>query len=448
MKGETNNLDKVTLEKLTIELTERCNMKCPHCCKGEVGNTDIDLSHIDNLLDEIEMIGMLYLSGGEPTLNLDAIEYICEAIHKRNIPLLNFEITTNGLVYDERFIEIIKKYKHLIDTSHRFFDSLAKKDYDSKENVYRCIVAVSLDYFHSDHDLCFANYEKYKLALSEYAEVIKKMQGNSPFRFGRAKGLKENTWDMDYKLEFQRKQRIELFSQELNSPACKVADQYKLVYDNQKIVCCGLYMNVQGNLYIGHCEVMDRETVDTFPVIYKAGDSLWESLLKYNEDKLPCKQCMELIHEKAKATGNLNSLDKIVFDVYNDAVDELTKHKVKVINERFLNGIETVLAIQKSQFHNSFEQMVKSNPLSAKLLLYVARRKGICDSDYLKELIEEFFPKIAEQINNDEDIKLIKESMSNIKKLLELFPDNALYQKILKSDERKLLNRELRILGD
>ena len=207
-------MDKVTLEKLTIELTERCNMKCPHCCKGEAGNADIDLSHIDNLLDGIEMIGMLYLSGGEPTLNFDAIEYICEAIRKRNIPLFNFEITTNGLIYDERFIEIIKKYKHLIDTSHRFFDSLAKKDYDSKENIYRCIVAVSLDHFHSDHDLCFANYEKYKSPLSEYAEVIKKMQGNSPFRFGRAKGLNENTWDMDYKLEFQKQQRIELFSKE------------------------------------------------------------------------------------------------------------------------------------------------------------------------------------------------------------------------------------------
>lgn len=398
-------MNKVTLEKLTVELTEKCNMKCLHCCKGEAGNTDIDLAHIDKLLDQVEMIGMLYLSGGEPTLNLDAIEYICEAIRKRNIPLFEFQITTNALIYDEKFIKIIKNYKQLIDTSRRFFDST----YNPKENLHRCIVAVSLDRFHSDHDLCFANYEKYKSALSGHAEVIKKMQGNSPFRFGRAKELKENTWDMDYKLEFQKQQRIELFSKEFNSPACKAADQYKLAYEDQKIVCCGLYMNAQGNLYIEHCEVMDRETVNTFPVICKAGDSLWGSLPKYNKDKLPCKQCMELIHEKAKATDNLNSLDKIAFDACNDAMDELTEHDAKIVKEQWINGIETTLAIQKSQFHSSFEQIVRSNPLYAKLLLYVAERKGICDSDYLKELREEFFQK-------GKDLRSYKQAQSKIQR--------------------------------
>lgn len=441
-------MNKVTLEKLTVELTEKCNMKCPHCCKGEAGNTDIDLSHIDNLLNQVDRIEILSLIGGEPTLNINAIQYVYEAIRKRNIPLFEFQIITNGMVYDERFIEIIKQYKELIDTSCKLFDSLTEKEYNSSENLYRCTVGVSLDRFHSNHDVCFANYEKYKLALTDYAEVIKKMTGNSPFRIGRAKELKEKTWEHEYQLEFLKQQRIELFSREYTSPACKFADQYKLIYNNQKIVCCCLYMNAYGNLYIGHSEVVDRETVNTFPVICKAGDPLWESLIEYNKDKIPCTQCMSLIHEKAKATDNLNSLEKAVFDAYNNAVDEITEHEARIRKERWIEAAknaEKIFTIKKKQFHDSFEQMVKSNPLSAKLLLYVAGRKGY-DADYLRELREEFFPEITERINKDDDIKLIKASMSNIKKLLELWPDNALYQKILRSDERKLLDHELRIL--
>lgn len=66
-------MDKITFENLTIELTRRCNMKCGHCLRGEAQEVDIDRKYIDSLLDQTELIGGMFFTGGEPTLALDTM---------------------------------------------------------------------------------------------------------------------------------------------------------------------------------------------------------------------------------------------------------------------------------------------------------------------------------------------------------------------------------------
>ena len=89
---------KLTFEYLTVETTRKCNMRCAHCLRGNAQEVDIDHKHIDNLLDQTEVIGHLDITGGEPTLNLDALEYILNGLCKRGIPLLEFGLHTNGLI--------------------------------------------------------------------------------------------------------------------------------------------------------------------------------------------------------------------------------------------------------------------------------------------------------------------------------------------------------------
>lgn len=94
---------------LIIEVTRKCNIKCNHCMRGTSQDINIEYSYIDKLLDNIINIHCLSFSGGEPTLNVDAMEYTLKGIKKRKIQLDNFEIITNGKEITDRFIEFVNE---------------------------------------------------------------------------------------------------------------------------------------------------------------------------------------------------------------------------------------------------------------------------------------------------------------------------------------------------
>ena len=98
MKGRTpmKNRKPVELYSMAIEVTRRCNMACPHCLRGEAQGINIDTKYIDQALEHIEFIDSLTFTGGEPTLNLDAIRYTLEVCKARNIRVGSFYIVTNG----------------------------------------------------------------------------------------------------------------------------------------------------------------------------------------------------------------------------------------------------------------------------------------------------------------------------------------------------------------
>lgn len=81
------NNKKLKLQNLAIELTKRCNLDCAHCLKGESQKVDISKETIDNIFSQIDSIGRLFLTGGEPTLASDALENIIESIKKYNVSI-------------------------------------------------------------------------------------------------------------------------------------------------------------------------------------------------------------------------------------------------------------------------------------------------------------------------------------------------------------------------
>ena len=87
---------KLGVCSMAIEVTRRCNMKCPHCLRGDAQNIDMDHNHIDKILRDVDFIDTITFTGGEPTLNLDAIRYTLEVCKKRNIRVGSFYIVTNG----------------------------------------------------------------------------------------------------------------------------------------------------------------------------------------------------------------------------------------------------------------------------------------------------------------------------------------------------------------
>lgn len=94
----------ITIGNLSIEVTRRCNLKCAFCCRGEAQNMDIKEEYIDILLDQVDNIGHLTFTGGEPSLNVSIIDYFIEQCLNKKIKISSFCIYTNGINITKDFI--------------------------------------------------------------------------------------------------------------------------------------------------------------------------------------------------------------------------------------------------------------------------------------------------------------------------------------------------------
>lgn len=96
---------------LAIEMTRRCNLKCKFCAKGEPQDLDISKSIIDKTLDEMQgvFINSLRVSGGEPLLVPELIEYLFDKIIEKHILINDIVIFTNGLNTDLQLCNSICK---------------------------------------------------------------------------------------------------------------------------------------------------------------------------------------------------------------------------------------------------------------------------------------------------------------------------------------------------
>lgn len=87
---------KYVLNNLCVEVTQLCNMGCAHCTRGEANNINIKTCYMDKLLDHTESIGNITFTGGEPSLNIEAIEYFLQQCKDRDIYVGSFYVVTNG----------------------------------------------------------------------------------------------------------------------------------------------------------------------------------------------------------------------------------------------------------------------------------------------------------------------------------------------------------------
>lgn len=91
-------------QDLIIEITRRCNMSCDHCCRGCSEAIDISEEYVVNAFKKIDNIGVLTLTGGEPSLKPDKIRMITRIAKEMNIDIDSFYIATNAMVVKDEFI--------------------------------------------------------------------------------------------------------------------------------------------------------------------------------------------------------------------------------------------------------------------------------------------------------------------------------------------------------
>ncbi len=88
------------IPKLIIEVTRNCQLECEHCLRGDKEFVSIDVKHIEELLKHTASIGMITFSGGEPFLNVHAMEHTIAMLHKYRVYVGEFFIATNGIIFE------------------------------------------------------------------------------------------------------------------------------------------------------------------------------------------------------------------------------------------------------------------------------------------------------------------------------------------------------------
>ena len=284
-------MEKVVLNQLTVEVTRRCNMACGHCLRGDAENVDLTGIDIDSVLDQTEAIGRLILTGGEPVLNLRAIQHLVNEIARRGIPLMRMQIVTNGLIYEERLAALAKRFSEItrLTQVHGYGNT--------EREPWRVSTGISLDRYHKSPEICKKHYLRYKNALKGFAEVLQVRHGNAPRNVGRATSL-PNTVDYTTTAETFMLQQVEVLDIE-HKPMCRYYQGYHLERPDQRVICCGIYLNAWGQVLPGFACDMDYAQQAGF-VICNAWEPIFDKVLEYNRahGRYHCTYCSDL---RAKA---------------------------------------------------------------------------------------------------------------------------------------------------
>ena len=174
---------------LMIEVTRMCNKSCDFCMRGEAQNLSISREIIDSFFDDICDVKKIFLTGGEPLLELSTIEYIVESIIKHNFNLLNFQIVSNGTILDKRALDILDKLYQNSKTSVNLLISNHPMFYDVEQSkravdFYSQLVKsneYNIQVIYKGYDQVFVNtgnakdyIEKHRHEFNPYGSIIAK----------------------------------------------------------------------------------------------------------------------------------------------------------------------------------------------------------------------------------------------------------------------------------
>lgn len=224
----------VRIEQLIINITDICDMACPHCLRGDGWERKINLSLIPKIFEGIDEIEVITISGGEPSCNIEAVNAIVDYLvkHKDTIDVKGFFIATNGKEYHQELVDAVKTMMFLylekdfgrIKTISG--DCVKRYNAGMEDTLYMFGLSVSLDTFHEPIPL--NNWFKYRLS-------------------GVYSSVKETDFSAGGVIARGRGEDI---------PGSMYRDYTKLYVekDNDNIIASEIYVTVGGKIY-GDCDI-------------------------------------------------------------------------------------------------------------------------------------------------------------------------------------------------
>lgn len=136
------------IDNLIIEVTRFCNMNCRHCLRGEKQRKKFDITMLDNIFADVDRVGTITFTGGEPLTQVNTIIEILEYIRNNNIELSSFYIVSNGTIYSKKLMNVLNDF---------YYNYIEEKEL--------CSFEISQDQFH-----CEKSYQR-EVNIWKYREL-------------------------------------------------------------------------------------------------------------------------------------------------------------------------------------------------------------------------------------------------------------------------------------
>lgn len=124
------------LDNFIIEVTRKCNMACEHCLRGEAQNKDIKRETILKFLSDnnIDYISSVTFTGGEPSLNCQAIRDFIDICKGLKIGCGNFYIATNGKIVTDEFLFLCMELYIFCDENEMSAIDISRTDWHTEQD--------------------------------------------------------------------------------------------------------------------------------------------------------------------------------------------------------------------------------------------------------------------------------------------------------------------------
>lgn len=208
--------DLISPMHATIEVTDKCNLRCKHCyLEASSENTNmLSLDNFQKILSELEknMVVNVEFTGGELFVNPDIYEILKLAYKKFTI----VGILTNGTILENNILELLTKNKD------------------------RTIVNVSLDSTNSEiHD----RFRGVPGSFEKTCKNIKRMTQNGITVRIASSIFKENMWEIDKLAQLTLDLGAKMFSFNFVEEFGRGSNLYKEAYKDLKVTEYVEYLN-------------------------------------------------------------------------------------------------------------------------------------------------------------------------------------------------------------
>jgi uncharacterized protein len=124
-KTEKKNVTRMGLSKLVLNISNACNLRCKYCYANggnyksdeRMMSVDVAKDALDLFFEKFKAIDTIQLFGGEPLLNRELMDFVCEYV-KEISPQTRIGLVTNGTLIDDDFIKLVKKYNIMVTVSY------------------------------------------------------------------------------------------------------------------------------------------------------------------------------------------------------------------------------------------------------------------------------------------------------------------------------------------
>lgn len=213
-KKDLSFLDKRMLasKEFEIILTQKCNLLCKHCMRGDGFNKEISSEVLDSIFSKFFYIENLSLGGGEISLSPHTINLLTEKLKEHKVIVKHVNFTSNGVSASEEFLQSLVSLREYVISCN----DMPSFFLDENEPLEPLIACFSFDEFHLqemidrgiEFDQIYSTVAKYQNLFSQKAiecriscdvDIINSGRAqNLPSNIRKVKSFKPSDWVYQY----------------------------------------------------------------------------------------------------------------------------------------------------------------------------------------------------------------------------------------------------------